>query len=86
MQPLHEQYRPQTFADVVGQDKALAKIDALRRRGLGGRAFWLSGQSGTGKITIGRLIAAELAEPMNVQELDATDLAPAALREAERTM
>ena len=86
MQQLHEQYRPQSFADVVGQDKALAKIDALRRRGLGGRAFWITGQSGTGKTTIGRLIAAELAEPINVTELDATDLTPAALRDAERSM
>ncbi len=86
MQPLHEQYRPQTFADVIGQNKVLARIDALRRRGLGGRAFWITGQSGTGKSTIGRLIAAELAEPMNVSELDATDLTPAALRDVERSM
>ena len=49
MTQLAEQYRPRTFADVVGQDKALAKIRTLARRGLAGRAYWISGQSGTGK-------------------------------------
>ena len=59
---LHEQYRPQTWDDVVGQDKVLAKIGRLRKRGLAGRAYWISGQSGTGKTTIGRLISAEVAD------------------------
>ena len=59
---LHESYRPHAWSDVIGQDKALAKIDALRKRGLSGRSYWISGQSGTGKTTIARLIAAEVAE------------------------
>lgn len=45
---LAEQYRPRAWGDVVGQDRAVAKIDNLRPRGLAGRAFWVSGQSGTG--------------------------------------
>ena len=61
MTTLYEQYRPQTWAEVVGQDKVLAKIDRLRSRSLAGRAYWLSGQSGTGKTTIARLIASEMA-------------------------
>ncbi len=81
---LHEQYRPQDWGDVVGQDKALAKIDRLRARGLAGRAYWLSGQSGTGKTTIARLIAAEVAEDWNTEEVDATDLSAARVRELER--
>ncbi len=36
---LHEQYRPSTWDDVVGQDKPLARINALRKRGLSGRAL-----------------------------------------------
>ena len=71
---LYEQYRPQGWAEVVGQEKVLAKIDRLRSRGLAGRAFWLSGQSGTGKTTIARLIASEVAEGWNTDEVDATDL------------
>ena len=85
-EPLHEQYRPRSWSDVVGQDKAVAKIKAVARRGLAGRAFWISGQSGTGKTTIARLIAAEVASDVCTQELDATDLTPARLREIEKSM
>lgn len=84
MTTLYEQYRPQTWADVLGQDKVISKIDRLRARGLAGRAYWLSGQSGTGKTTIARLIAAEVAEDFNVEEVDATDLSAARVRELER--
>ncbi len=38
MQQLYEQYRPGTWADVIGQDKAIQKIHALARRDLA-RAF-----------------------------------------------
>ena len=59
---LTELYRPRTWSDVVGQDEVLATIATLRKRGLGGRAYVLTGKSGTGKTTIGRLIASEVAE------------------------
>ena len=81
---LAEQYRPSTFDDVVGQDKALARLGALRRRGLTGRAYWINGQSGTGKTTIARLIASEVADPFNVVEIDAGELTRAKLAELER--
>ncbi len=84
MKPLFEQYRPTTWTDVVGQDKALAKIRTVAKRGLGGRAFWIAGQSGTGKTTIGRLIAAELADPINITEFDATECTPDRLRDIDR--
>ena len=83
---LHEQYRPAAWTDVIGQDKALAKIRAVAKRGIGGRSFWIAGQSGTGKTTIARLIAADIAEPWAIQEVDATGLTPAALREIESEM
>ena len=82
---LHEQYRPTTWGDVVGQDKALARIDALRARGLAGRAYWISGQSGTGKTTIARLIAAEIADEWCTDEIDASDATPSRLKEIEAT-
>src|SRR5262249_5574643 len=78
------QYRPQTWADVVGQDKVVNRLLAMRQRGLAGRAYWLSGQSGTGKTTIARLIAGEVADPLCVQEVDAAGLTVSALRELER--
>ena len=86
MTALHEQYRPTTWDDVVGQNRAIAKVRTVARRGLGGRAFWIAGQSGTGKTTIARLIAADVASDLCTEELDATDLTPAALRDIERRM
>jgi replication-associated recombination protein RarA len=84
--PLTEQYRPRTWQDVVGQDKVVNRLLAQRRPGLSGRAYWLSGQSGTGKTTIARLIAAEVADEFCVQEVDAAGLTVATLRELERDM
>ena len=81
---LHESYRPREWSEVVGQEKVLAKINRLPKRGLTGRAYWLSGQSGTGKTTIARLIAAEVASEWCTEEVDATDLSAARVRELER--
>lgn len=84
MTALHERYRPRSWADVVGQPKALATIERLRAAGLGGRAYWLSGQSGTGKSTIAKLIAAEVADEWGTQELDGGQVDTATLDELER--
>src|SRR5262245_51558437 len=84
--PLPEQYRPRTWADVVGQDKIIQRVQALAKRGLAGRAFWLSGGSGTGKTTIARLIAADVADELCIQEVDAAALTVAQLRDLEREM
>ncbi len=83
---LYELYRPSCWSDVVGQDKAIKKIKLLIKRGLGGRAFFLSGQSGTGKTTIAKLISAEIADDDFIQEYDATDLRPAKLKQIEQSM
>ena len=84
--PLYEQYRPCSWDDLVGQDKAVTRAQALGKRGFGGRAYWISGASGVGKTTVARLIAAEIADPFYVQELDASDLTPARLRDVEQVM
>jgi replication-associated recombination protein RarA len=84
MSNLYEDYRPKQWSEVKAQSKALAVIAELRNgRGLGGKCFWLSGQSGTGKTTIARLIAAELADDLNIEELDACKLTQARLAELE---
>ena len=82
--PLHEEQRPREWSQVIGQDRAIRRIHTGARRGWGGRAFWISGQSGTGKSTIARLIARELADELNVEEIDAADCTPARLRQIER--
>ena len=86
MQSLHEQYRPQTWDEVIGQDRVLAKIQAVAKRGLSGRAFWIAGQSGTGKTTIARLIAQEISDPFCTIEMDAGELTVGKLREIDRSM
>ena len=81
---LHEQYRPHDWSEVVGQEKVVGRIRQIAKRGLAGRAYWLSGQSGTGKTTIARLIAADVASAWCIEEIDATDLSAARVREIER--
>jgi DNA polymerase III subunit gamma/tau len=83
---LTEQYRPRTWAEVVGQEKIVQRIQALAKRGLAGRAYWLSGGSGQGKTTIARLVAAEVAEALFTRELDAAALTVSELQELEREM
>lgn len=58
----------------------------LASRGLGGRAVWISGKSGTGKTTIARLLAAEIADDDNVEELDAGELTVSRLAALESSM
>jgi DNA polymerase-3 subunit gamma/tau len=82
---LHEQYRPREWSDVVGQEKVISRIKGLRNRGLAGRAYWIRGQSGTGKTTIARLIAAEVATEINIEEMDAGDLTTDRLRDIDRS-
>ena len=84
MQPLYESYRPRQWSDVVGQDKALARLDTLRRRGLESKIYWITGQSGTGKTTIARLIAEEVADPYIVEEMDGGKLLTARVDQIER--
>jgi DNA polymerase III gamma/tau subunit len=87
MPGLADKYRPASWDEVVGQDKVISRLRALTARGgLAGRAYWLSGQSGTGKTTIARLIAAEVADPFLIEELDAAALTVAQLQSLEAEM
>ena len=70
---LYEKYRPAALAEVLGQDKAVTRIGRMLESGIGGRAFWLSGMSGIGKTTIGRIIAASIADDFFVTEYDSAD-------------
>lgn len=69
---LTEKYRPKSFEEVIGQERAIKSLKRLDT--LSGRAYWIAGPSGTGKTTIARIIAVEIADKINVIELDATAL------------
>ncbi len=84
MKALYEQYRPASWQDLVGQDKVSRRLAVLRKRGLVGRVFWVTGDSGTGKTTLARLIASDIADDYAVIEMDAQDVGIERVRELER--
>ncbi len=73
MMQLYEKHRPKTLDDVLGQSKAIKTIKRLIENGAGGRCFWISGASGTGKTTIARIIADQIADSFYIQEYDSAD-------------
>jgi len=85
MGSMFEKYRPKGLSDVVGQDAAVKQIQTVLARGWGGRAWWITGPSGSGKTTIARIIAAQGADDLCTEELDAQRLTPAKVREIVET-
>jgi len=84
---LFETYRPKSFDEVLGQDKAVKKVELLLARNWGGRAWWISGASGTGKTTIAKIIAAQGADDFYVREYDSADqLSASEIDKIERDM
>jgi len=83
MPTLADKYRPATLDDLAGFDDVKGKIRRIlaRGNGAGGRAWWLSGPSGVGKTSAARIIAASLAHPASVREIDAGTLTCAALED-----
>lgn len=79
MQPLYEKYRPWNFKAILGQTRPIKQLKAVLRRGWGGRAFWITGESGLGKTSIARIIASQGADEFYIEEYDS----PAALMAAD---
>ena len=84
MKALYEQFRPSTWDQLVGQDKLVQRLSIIRRRGLVGRVFVITGDSGTGKTTVAKLIANEIADDYAIIEIDAQDMGIDKVREFER--
>lgn len=86
MPPLFERARPRDFDQVVGQDAIVKRLTSMEARGqLGGRAFWISGLSGTGKTTLAKIIAGKVASEFATTEIAVKQLDTKALDEWERS-
>jgi len=84
---LYEKYRPRTFDAVKGQSKAVNKLKRILSKTSGGKAFWLSGATGTGKTTLARIVAAQGADDFYIAEYDSADnVSAAVLGDIERSM
>jgi DNA polymerase-3 subunit gamma/tau len=64
-QSLYRKYRPQRFAELVGQEHVTTALRNAVRDGRVGHAYLFSGPRGTGKTTTARL----LAKALNCQDL-----------------
>ena len=57
---LYRKYRPQNFKDVLGQDDAIRMLTEMGRKGSIPHVLLLTGDSGTGKTTIARILKTKL--------------------------
>jgi replication-associated recombination protein RarA len=84
---LIEKYKPQSWEDFIGQDKAVAKIRRIiDRPGFDGDCFWIVGPSGVGKTSMAWIVARQFADPLDIIELDGEACAVDAVRKAADTM
>ena len=71
-EPLHIKYRPQSFKEVIGQDVIVKSLEQALKDKARPHAFLFTGDSGTGKTTLARIMADKLGvEANNIVEVDA---------------
>lgn len=71
-QSLYRAYRPQTFAEVAGQEHVTGPLTDALRAGKAGHAYLFAGSRGLGKTTVARILARELGcKERDLYEIDA---------------
>ena len=87
---LADKYRPQTWAEVVGNDKAIEKIADLTVNAFESGdplVLLLTGPPGVGKSTVARLVAKTLgADPCHVEHIPAGKCTAERVREVEDSL
>ncbi len=69
---LYRKYRPQTFAEVIGQEQVVKALQGALNTGAVSHAYLFCGSRGTGKTSIARIFARELGTSANdTYEIDA---------------
>lgn len=71
-QSLYRSYRPQTFAEVIGQEQVVKPLSEQIASGKVGHAYLFAGSRGLGKTSIARIFARELGTTeKDLYEIDA---------------
>jgi len=71
-EPLHIKYRPRSFKEVIGQDDVVKSLKSALSGKARPHSFLFTGDSGTGKTTLARIVAGQLGvDPNNLIEVDA---------------
>lgn len=84
---LADKYRPASWAEFIGQDKAVSKVRRIiDRPGFEGDSFWIVGPSGVGKTSMAWIIARQFADPFDIVELDGEACTVDAVRKAAESM
>lgn len=85
---LHEEFRPETWDDFVGNGKAVDTVQrVIRRPNYRGGAFWIDGPSGVGKTSLAWLIARELSpNHWNIEEIDGDQCSVDRVRELAESL
>ena len=82
---LSERHRPATLRDVVGQPKAVKVLERITADGIGGRAYYFSGPSSSGKTTFARILGKGIvSNGFDLVETVARDMTPAYLKDIKR--
>ena len=86
---LYQKYRPATWADLVGQDKAAARVRRIiERQDFDRGVFWIeaagTNNSGVGKTSLAWIIARQLADDFFITELDGGRCDKRAVEDMER--
>jgi len=70
MKSLYREYRPKSFAEVIGQNHITQTLQNQIKGGRISHAYLFCGTRGTGKTTVAKILARQLANDIDIFEID----------------